>query len=285
MVDEGLTGYLSGEYAAAFQEWGKPIRLPRSKSWVLRRPIPGSNYYDAMGLYPLMCCEGWGSLETDMSCLYDLVSLAFVSDPFAEDWDDSWLDLCAPYKLRRVVDYTKRHVPTKHHRYYAKNARCKVELAIEPDLDTWCNLYTNLVERHGITGIQAFSRESFEYQLAAPGLITFQAYDRKGVMAMHLWYVQGDAAYSHLAACSDRGYDNFAAYALMDEALRFFAGNVKHLDLGATPDSADGKGLDFFKKGWSNDSRLTKLCGKILDFDKYKELSNGKSAYFPAYRG
>jgi len=284
MMNIDLTGYLSGQYAGAFSEWGKPLRLPRSKSWVLRRSIPDTEYHDAMGLYPLMCCRDWDGLREDMGCLYNLVSLVFVADPFADLGDTFWLDLHIPYKSHHIVDYGKDWKPSKHHRYYARKAKCKVELTLDPNLETWCELYSTLTKRHNISGISAFSKRSFRQQLETPGLITFQAYDKTGILGMHLWYVQGNIAYSHLAAYSDRGYEVFAAYGLMDAALKFFAGNVKFLDIGSTADG--GKtGLDFFKKGWSNDSREAYLCGKILRPDVYEELMNDEKSYFPAYRG
>ena len=66
-------------------------------------------------------------------------------------------------------------------------------------------LYAHLTERHGITGIRAFSRAAFARQLAVPGLVMFRAAAAGETVGLHLWYVQDDVAYGHLGATSPRG--------------------------------------------------------------------------------
>jgi hypothetical protein len=282
MVDVDIAGYLSPEYATSLAEWGEPVKLPLSGGWVLRREIPQSRYRDAMGVYPLLCCTDWEKLEQDVGALHDLVSLVFVSDPFASIENSLWLDLYAPYETHLLVDYGQPVKPSKHHRYYAKQYESRIEVVIEPDMSEWTMLYDTLIDRHEITGIQAFSRRSFAEQFNTPGLVAFRAYRRNVPLGIHLWYMQGDVAYSHLAACSYYGYEEYAAYGLMQAALEFFDGGVRYLDLGATGST----GLDFFENGWSNDSKIAYLCGKILDLDAYKELVGiDEKRYFPAYRG
>jgi len=288
MIDENEIGYLSREYALAMP--GTPVWLYNARGWASRRLIPDTTRYDLQGLYPLLCCCDWAGLARDMDnmlgIVLDVVSLAFVSDPFGSaSLAASRLDLFAPYKVHYTIDCGAKWKASKHHRYYARKSACEVEMAASVDLDTWCKLYSNLVKRHSITGIQAFSRDSFEHQLETPGLVAFQAREGDEIVGMHLWYRQNDVAYSHLAAFSDRGYELSVAYKLMDAAIGYFSQSTHYLDLGGSPDGGDG-GLDFFKRGWANDTRLTYLCGKVLDWDVYKELSHGKeTGYFPAYRG
>jgi len=285
VVDDSLTGYLSKEYALAMP--GIPVWLFSAGGWTSARPVPGGQHYDLQGPYPLLCCLDWPGLKCDMAAMRGVVSLTFVSDPFGEDVCGlaEHLDLFAPYKVHYTIDCGAKWKASKHHRYYARRSACEVERVDDPDLGAWCDLYSNLVDRHGITGVQAFSRDSFKHQLSVPGLVAFQARDGDEIVGMHLWYKQGDVAYSHLAAFSDRGYELSVAYKLMDAAIGYFSQNVHYIDLGASPDGA-GDGLSFFKRGWVNDTRVTYLCGKILNWDVYKELSHGKNTgYFPAYRG
>lgn len=286
MVDTDLTGYTSPIYAGALSHIGKPIRLPRSGTWVLRRPIPGTDYYDAMGLYPLTCCRDASLLPADMACLHDMVSLVFVADPFMS-LDGGWLDVYRPYKHHYAIDYQKGVTISKHHRYYAKRSGVTVETLVWPQeyLSEWRALYGTLIDRHEITGVQVFSEESFRQQFDVPGLVAFRAYYKGDTHGMHLWYAQGDVAYSHLAACSPAGYASFAAYALMDAAIKFFCGDVRYLDLGGVADDSSN-GLTFFKSGWANTTKQAHLCGEILRPDIYEELTGERETdYFPAYRG
>ncbi len=284
MVDNSIIGYLSGEYALAMP--GELlVRLSSAGGWANPRAIPGTRHYDTQGPYPLLCCACWTGLPQDMRNMGG-VSFVFVSDPFGGVCEiGQHLDLFAPYKAHYTIDCGAKWKTSKHHRYYARKSACEVEMTTEVDLGVWCGLYSNLVKRHDITGIQVFSRDSFERQLKVPGLIAFQARVGDEIVGTHLWYKQGDVAYSHLAAFSDRGYELSVAYKLMDAAIGYFSQRAHYLDLGGSPD--DGSpGLDFFKRGWANDARMTYLCGKILNWDVYKELSHGKqTGYFPAYRG
>jgi hypothetical protein len=93
---------------------------------------------------------------------------------------------------------------------------------------------------------------------------------------------------SHLAASSEAGYRNGAAYALNALAIEAltdcdlvnFGGGA-----GAVDDPADG--LVRFKKGFSNRITDSWLCGAVLDAEAYRVLSAGRAddGFFPAYRG
>ena len=82
-----------------------------------------------------------------------------------------------------------------------------------------------------------------------------------------------------------------ASYALYWSAMECFKGKVKWLDIGAGAGTKedDKKGLAWFKKGWSNGTRMAYFCGRILDRSKYSEILRIKGiskdeSYFPAYR-
>src|SRR5580692_7527297 len=170
-----VTGYLHPRYAESLSEFGQPLYLPKSGGWLLTRQIDGYRA-DAMSTYPLFACLDWKSLKSDFDQLSEsLVSVVVVTDPFG-DYDetllgDSFRNLAIPFKshhvcdLRRPLDYTI----SKHH---SRNARIGLEqVAVErcedpaSQLDEWVRVYSVLIQRHQITGIRAFSRNSFAKQL------------------------------------------------------------------------------------------------------------------------
>jgi hypothetical protein len=300
-VDYAPAGYAHPAYTEALAEFGQPQQLPRSHGWILQRSIPGSSANDAMGCYPLFVCRDWSALGADLETLSrDLVSLVLVTDPFG-DYTEAQLkeifpDVVRPFKEHFVADLTEApgSFVSKHHRYYSQRAlkSVTVEECADPSLmlEEWCRLYECLVARHGLSGIKAFSRSSFARQLAVPGLVMFRALADGETVGAHLWYVDQDIAFSHLAATNERGYELMAAYALYWRALESFSGRARYVDLGAGAGlgSQGSGGLTQFKRGWANATRLTFFCGRIFDQSNYRELSAAKMAgetqYFPAYR-
>lgn len=294
-------GYAHPAYAEALAEFGQPRHLPRSHGWILQRSIPCGCANDAMGCYPLFMCRDWSALADDLETISDdLVSLVLVTDPFGDYTEvqlkESFPDVVRPFKEHFVADLS--HAPasfvSQHHAYYSQRALKKltVEECADPSLmlDEWCRLYDCLVARHGLTGIKAFSRSSFARQLAVPGLVMLRALADGETVGAHLWYVDQDVAFSHLAATNERGYELMAAYALYWRALELFSGRARYVDLGAGAGLGNqrGGGLDQFKRGWANAMRRTFFCGRIFDHSKYRELSDAKVAgetqYLPAYR-
>jgi len=288
-------------YAASLSEFGTPRPLPRSGAWILERRIAGSNYSDAMGCYPLCVCSDWSQLPNDLDQLdNDLVSLTLVTDPFGE-YDLGLLrrcfpDLTIPLKEHFVVDLTRSHenFVRAHHRRNARKALkdLVVEKCANPGrlLDDWTALYGTLIERHGITGIAAFSRQSFAKQLVVPGVLMFRAIHEESTVGILLWYVRDKIGYYHLGAYSSRGYDLRASFALFNYSIEYFAKHgLEWLDLGAGAGTKNTEsGLFRFKQGWSTGVRTAYLCGRIFDKKKYREIVSEKNVpptdYFPAYR-
>jgi hypothetical protein len=297
-----LTGYAHPKYADSLAEFGVPRRLPQCKGWILQRKIPGFPYHDGMGCYPLFACRNWSRLHADLDDLgSELVSLALVADPFGE-YDVAYLQQCFDkmilFKDHLVTDlaYPVEDIVSAHHRYYARKALREVLIEEYQDptqlIDEWVTLYAALIERHAITGIRAFSRESFAKQLSVPGIVAFRAIYQGATIGVHLWYLQGQVGYSHLEAVSPIGYRLSVAYALHWFALDWFCNHqvVRWLDLGAGAGS-DNKGTDGlsqFKQGWSNSTRPVYFCGRIFDHERYREILETKDIsvtdYFPAYR-
>lgn len=301
------SGYAHGAYAHALSEFGQPLRLERCGGHVLERPIPDSGRSDAMGPYPLFACADWSGLAADLEALGAgadpariPVSLTMVTDPLAdcrpEALRECFPDLARPFKDHFVTDLSRplESVASGHHRRDARGALKKVEVQLCRDparwLEPWARLYGELIERHGITGIAAFSSSSFDRQLRVPGTLLFRAEAEGEVVGMLLWYRRGEVASYHLAAQSLRGYELGASYALMWRALEDLASTGcrwAHLGAGAGAAAGDD-GLTWFKRGWATETRPAWLCGRIFDRDAYGELTRVRgrpgSEYFPLYR-
>jgi hypothetical protein len=296
-----LGGYMHPKYGDSLREFGEPVQLPRCGGSILERSIPGTTYHDAMGCYPLFVCNDWTQLSLDLEDMREkLVSLALVTDPFGK-YDEVYLRQCFNDVVRVFKEHfiADLHRPldstvSSHHRYYARKAvrNLLLEECQEParSIDEWVTLYANLVNRHNLKGVKAFSRETFAKQLSIPGTVMLRAMQQGVPVAAQVWFVQGDVAYSHLTAISEEGYAMRASYALYWFAMEFFSGKVRWLDFGAGAGvKSDGKdGLTRFKKGWSTGTRTAYFCGRIFDPEKYAEIVKvkgiGPTEYFPAYR-
>ncbi len=289
--------YADSRYAASLREFGSPVTLSRSGATVLKRAIPGTGSFDAMGCYPLFSCRDWSLLHEDLRDLQeDLVSLTIVTDPFGipeRDALDAVFDVVTPFKDHHLVDLDRplESVVARHHR---KSARKALQVLVieeyDPttDLATWCELYGHLAHKHGIDGIRAFSAESFAAQAHIPGLVAFRALLDGEIVGMHWYLTAGDVVYAHLAALHPASYRVYASHGLFWTAMQRFQGNYRWLDMGAGSGAAAGSdGLTEFKAGWSTDTAATYVCGKVFDRMRYDELSGELPAgvsYFPAYR-
>jgi hypothetical protein len=182
-----------------------------------------------------------------------------------------------------------------HHRRNATRAlrSLEVEVVSEPAsfLDEWETLYAQLVRRHTIEGIAAFSRASFAGQLRVRGLTVLRASSAGETVGATLWYERGPVAYYHLGAYDERGYELGASFALFAFARDYFADRgLEWLSLGAGAGVAGQgtDGLSRFKRGWATGTRTAYVCGRVLDRERYAELMRGQTAgpaqYFPAYR-
>ncbi|HEV2444527.1 MAG TPA: GNAT family N-acetyltransferase, partial [Candidatus Sulfopaludibacter sp.] len=235
-------GYMHPLYAEALSEFGTPVALTSSGGWLLGRRLPATGDHDAMGPYPLFCCADWNALRQDLDTLRGrLVSVVLVADPFGEHKEEilrASFDRVLPFKTHFAVDLDRAGpVGSKHHQNRARRALRDVAIEVCPDpvsrLGEWVSLYSHLTERHALTGIRAFSPESFRRQFEVPGLVLLRATSRSGeCVGAQLWFLQGEAAYSHLTAANAEGYRCACTYALYDAAIRHFRGTVRWLDLG-----------------------------------------------------
>jgi hypothetical protein len=293
-----LAGYLHPDYSASFSALGTPLLLPTSQGWILKRIIPGTMSYDAMGCYPLFCCVNWQSLRHDLEALEkDLVSIVLVADPLgdhsAEMLEDAF-DHVIPFKEHFVIQTGPplTEFVSKSHRGHAMRALKKVRVDLCPEpvafIDDWERLYGVLSARHCISGLRRFSRAAFERQLAVPGMVMFRATVGDQTVGIELWYVQGHSAQSHLTAFDAIGYQLRASYALRWQAIEYLSSKVRWINLGGGTVGGPGDGLSAFKRGWSTGTKITWLCGRVLQPQVYAELARTAGVtednYFPAYR-
>lgn len=295
------TGYAASEYPHALAAFGTPRHLVQAGAWLLQVPVPDSDYQDARGPYPLFTCQNWSALVDELVALKDeIVSVILVVDPFSAVQSDVlahiFPDVCYAYKDHFIIDLSRpadEIISPRHMRNVKKaQALVQVEHCDNPylHLGTWCELYANLVQRHAITGIAAFSPESFRAQFNVPGLDVFRAHIDGETVGMVLWVQQNGVGYYHLAAYSDRGYETRSSFALFYSAIQYFSGKLNWLNLGAGAgiqgDSSDG--LTQFKRGWSTGTRPAYLCGRILNPTAYQHLVKtsgvSESSFFPLYR-
>jgi hypothetical protein len=292
------TGYLHPDYARSLDGFGQPLALRHSGGWLLSRRIPGVPDDDATGCYPLFCCTRWDALLDDLSELRQkIVTTVFVGDPFAglpRDHQHVFSHGIEPYKEHTVVDLERpieQSVCASHRRKARRAlAHLQVDVLETPTrhLAEWRALYRELIARHRIRGISAFSDAAFARQLAIPGMVALRASAGEETVGMNLWFLQGEVGYFHLGACSQRGYELLASFAMFWSALEFFRGQLGWLNLGAgagvRPQAADG--LARFKRGWSPLTRTAYLYRHVLQPRRYAALCQGLAShdYFPAYR-
>jgi len=295
-----MSGYLHPLYVQSFSEIGTPLFLPRSKGWLVKREIPSTNYYDAMGPYPLFFCDHWYALIEDLNDLSDeLVSVSLVIGPmmkFSKGSYSEYFDIFKEYKDHYILDLSKplEETISKGRRRDSRRAlRClSVNLEISPNinLDEWVSLYENLIKRHKIKGIRAFSKYGFQIQLSIPNTHYFRVLHKDQAVGGNLFFIQNNVAYAHLSAFTDEGYELGAPYAVKWVALEYLSSLVNWINFGgSTHNEGDSiSGLDKFKKGWSNWIEKSYYCGKILDREKYEEIKYNKgigdNSWFPQYR-
>jgi hypothetical protein len=287
--------YSAPGYAASLSEFGLPRPLPRSGGWLLEREIADGVGSDLMGPYPLFGCADWAGLADDLEELAGPVSVVLVADPLAEvgerELRRAFPDRVVPFKRHHVRDLDAPAKLPEHHRRHLRRSGEAVEVEVCADplehLDDWTSLYAELAERHGLTGISAFSREAFRAQLALPGMVAVRAERAGATVGMALWLEDAPNAWYHLAAYSTAGYEVSASYALFAVALdRLRELGVTRVDLGGAAGATDADdGLTRFKRGWATGERTAHLCGRVLDRQAYDRLAGaGDSDWFPAYR-
>ncbi|WP_372845225.1 GNAT family N-acetyltransferase [Pontiella sp.] len=300
MSQSSAKGYAGKAYAYSLTEFGEPIHLPRCGGYLLRRAIPGTGFFDAMGCYPLFFCRDWKQLCDDLEELPpEIISVSLVADPYGHyspDELEQCFEVVNPFKVHYVVDLElpQERIGSDHHRKQALASLDDIQVEVCKDppgfAEKWTEIYQTLARRHNIHGIRAFSQTAFEQQLAMPEIEVLLAFLGDEIIGAQLYFVQDDVVHCHLGAVSDHGYKAGAFYAMDYVSFDHFAGRAKWLDIGGGAGlSGSGQdGLSLYKKGWSSRTRPVYFCGKIVNPEAYRDLAplqgQEETNYFPAYR-
>jgi hypothetical protein len=295
-------GYCHPGYIASLTEFGHPHYIEQCQASLLFRKIFNTNLVDAAGAYPILCSSDWGSLANAFDGLQDeLVSLVAVPDPLGDHdltlLKDIFPHLTVPYKEHYVVELQEDPMAKicDHHRRNVVRGERGVTVerrAIGHEVrEAWLALYGNLISRHKIKGMQAFSPSTFDRMLTVPGITPFCASTGGNIVGIVLCAETFPKVYYHLGAYSDAAYELRASYALFSYIIQYYASaGFAWLSLGsgpgARPEADDG--LSRFKRGWTQESRTAYLCGRIFDQSAYYGICNDLGAaadFFPAYRG
>lgn len=141
------SGYGSAEYASSLTHLGEPLWLPNAEGWLIRRQIPGSKLWDAIGCYPLFAYRHWELLHSDLSRPADLVSVTAVVDPLTADRAGAALrsafpDLLVPYKQHFLVDLQSD--------WPAASRAITGETPNRPCRSSWCSVTATRVVTRGL---------------------------------------------------------------------------------------------------------------------------------------
>lgn len=285
----GRYGYHHPSYAESFAEAGAVRHLRGSGSWLLTRPIPGSERRDAFVGYPRLVVRDPRGLHEELQAiasLADVVTVTALTDPLStldeELLRPSFPDLVrvdAQHYLADLVSFW----PARDHRRAARAALRLLDVEVE-------DAPAGLVEAWDALGGTALpgselglSAQALERQLALPGCVAFKAVAEDGAVAMAVVYVSGNDATLHAMTTSAAGEELGARYALVQTMAEDMAGRgLRALDLG----SADADPA--FMDGWTETMQPSFRCGRIIDRVAYEELvaaaGTTDSAAFPSYR-
>ncbi len=304
--------YASLAYSLAYERMAQNstssiVYVDELQTWICVRNIPGTIYKDAVGPYPFTSISCPESKETLKNFLneHDVISLVLVTDPLnqAINADATWLmdifDMAPVYKEHYAVNLNKIDTTeiatafSKHHRYEVRKANkiCETRLISLADyMDQWCQLYKHLVDRHQLQGIHCFSREYFEAIAKMPEFVSIASFISGQMTSCNIWLHNEGNVYNHLGASNTQGYSNNTSYAVYAHAIQHFS-DCQAIDLGGAPDTVSGqRNLSFFKKGFSNQTNINRICGIIVNPKRYASLCDQfdidpkQTTFFPAYR-
>jgi hypothetical protein len=222
----------------------------------------------------------------ETASLADVVTVSALTDALGrvseELLREAFPDLVRIHAQHYVADLVT-FWPTRDHRRAVRRAMQFVDVDIEDAptgrLDDWSRLAGRMPTDDSL----GLTRQAVERQRALPGCVGFTALAEDGPVAMAVVYVSGDDAHLHITAGSGQGRELGARYALVQAIVEDMAGRgLRSLDLGtAQADAA-------FMHGWTEQTRPSYLCGRIVDRVAYDELAAAVgttgSATFPAYR-
>jgi hypothetical protein len=286
--------YATLGYTAAFGLGS--IDVTEWQTALLTRPIPQTNWFDALGCYPLTVFGPRPDLNAGLQQLRqaELVSVALVPDPLTSPSPEALADafeICRPFKTHYLIDREAGPVRfAKNHRWAIRKSykHCSFEaIDLRENLDLWLKLYGHTVSRHRVTGIQAFAPSYFRDFASMDSVTAMAARSQGHIVAIILWVRSGDIVYAHLEGGSPAAYKTHATYGLIAAANEYFADcRIIHLGGAAGLGAEPGDGLAHFKRGFANREVTAYFCGSCLHLDRYAALAEDQpqTSFFPAYR-
>ena len=272
------------------------IDLPEWQTALLKRSIPGTEWFDALSCYPLTLFGQGADLAGGLERLREsgLVSVALVPDPLTSPPTESLsaaFEICRPFKTHYLIDRDAGPVHfAKNHRWSVRQAqkRCSFEqIDLAEYFEVWLELRRHTVARHQATGMHDFAAAYFR-ALAQMAAVTALAARHEGeIVAIILWVRNRDTVYAHLEGGSPAAYRTYATYGLIAAANEHFADcRVIHLGGAAGVEEEEKSGLAHFKRGFANREVTAYFCGSSLDAARYATLIGEQPhpTFFPAYR-
>ena len=285
----GRYGYLHPSYAESFVEAGEVRHLRRSGTWMLTRPIAGSDRHDAVLGYPRLISRDWVGLVEDLAdtaALADVVTVTAVTDALANVDEEvlrpAFGDLVRVEAQHYIADLV-RFWPSRDHRRAVRGALQSVDVEVEDApgafLDRWQEVSSQTLPGASM----GLSDEALARQLALPGCVGFTVLAEDGPVAAAVIYVSGEVAYLHAMDATEQGDQLGARYALVQTMVEDMAGRgLGYLDLGASREDAA------FMDGWTELVRPAYRCGRVVDRVAHDELAaatgTAGSMHFPCYR-
>jgi hypothetical protein len=272
------------------------IDVPEWQTALLKRPIPSTDWQDALSCYPFTVFGESPDLAGGLERLRraKLVTLALVPDPLVSPSVEllrAAFEVCHPFKTHYLIDREAGPIRfAKNHRWSVRQAqkRCSFEeIDLSANLDTWLALYRHTIVRHHITGIHNLPPSYFRALAGMPAVTALAARHAGELIAIILWVRSGDIVYAHLEGGSPAAYRNYAVYGLIAAATEHFADcRVIHLGGAAGTEDRNQSGLAHFKRGFANRQVKAYFCGSCLDRERYAVLiqDEPQSTFFPAYR-
>lgn len=276
------TGYASELYKSVYYN---DSVTGYNESTLIQRRIANTGYYDLASVYPF---------SVDSLDLFapprDAITTTVITNPLGNNSTMIGED----YKLHAVAEcnlFRMAILPENHRRNIKK---CQVQaltlVSISPadNADDLINLYPNLIKRHNINGVTAYTPDQLRTLLKVPGAVLFKVRCVEyGIVNVSLFYIYKDDAYYHLSCQSDHGYKINSNFLMMYDAIRFFKSlGLNRVEIGSHPDGAINDGLARFKTGFSTCTLPNQIFKYIHKPDIYAKLCVDRdlNGYFPAYR-
>ncbi len=291
--------YATEPYAATLQHLGRVVAVPEWDCHVIARPTAGGGE-DLLGCYPISTIDPKADLRGGLARLRSdgYVSVTLVCDDFHRpplSALNETFDVVRPFKTHYIhKGGLQLYKPGRNHQYKINRAFRTVDVKIielKNHLDAWEALYAELVDRRRVMDTHLFTRASFTKLAEIPGVHAIGGFVDGTLVACHLWVSHSGHVHSHLVASNAEGYAQRASYAVSDASVRYFA-DAEIINFGGGAGVIDDidNGLARFKRGFSNATAASYICGAILDPVAYASLclaaprTPEANFFFPAYR-